>query len=704
MGRDLKNLILVFFLYSFIAIVYTFPLVFKLGSSIYGFAGDNLGATHYLWWWKYTFLNHLDVRNSFLEQAPFGFKIDSETGALFYYWPLKVLTLVFNEVVAYNLVLFLSFPLAAASVYLLVKYVLTGFFAKEEDANSRTAFLISLWAGFVFSFSPYHFWKSYNHLDLALIWPFPLAVLFLLKLISQLRENKFRLVTVFLCALFNTATVLTNFYYGYFLIILESLVSATFYFFYRLELKSTVTSLLLVLFFSGAAVAPAVLSTIVDAYINKGDGQSAARVANYDRPLLDVVSLTARPWDYLIPSQDNPVFGTAASTFYKWIRDQGKDFKVISGPVHERTIFLGFVSSFLVFIGIVLLVLKMEFRRKYGRFLIAILLITFILVIISMPPYLFLKGKFTIYLPSYFLYKLVPMFRTYSRLGIFVLMFVVLGASVVLNYLGGKFGKRAALCGFAFVVIFSALEFLNVPPSKVIDLKEPSAMKYVGQQPGGFSFVVYPKEFNVAELLAFQPQFRKGFLNFHSQSEYYKLWGYLEDFKNPRVYSILSSLGVRYAIFQKKLIFAKPNPVDDLWYTRALRNPLGALPSGVDLERDFEDSSVYRITANPVGFVVFGKERTSVFPKTPYTTQDAVLRIYLANVRNTTGVRFGIKIKGLNGEELKYTKIDGENVVIRQSPSSVDVSFESERGFIDVYGIEGDTEIGSISIEGQNGL
>lgn len=695
----MKKTLLIFALYFLVVSIYTYPLILKMGNSTYGYSGDNLGAMHYLWWWKYTFINHLDIRNSFFEQSPFGFRADSETGSVFYFWPLKFLTLISNEVTAYNLVLLLSFPLAALAMYLLVKFFLSRLIYGGEKENGRTIFLISLWAGFAFSFSPYHFWKAYNHLDLALIWSLPLAFLFLFQLLDEAKNSSFRLRTIFLSSFFSSATILTNFYYGFFLLISYAIIYPIFYIIYRPKFKALFVSAVLTIVFTLIAVIPFMTPTVIDAYINKGTGQSAARVANYDRPLLDVVSLSARPWDYLIPSQDNPILGFLSAPLYKWVSQHGKDFKVISGPIHERTIFLGFTSVFITLLGLVLLFKRKDFREKHGKSLFTLLLIIFSLFLISMPPYIFVKGKFTIYLPSYFLYLAAPMFRTYSRLGIFILMFIILSASLVLKYLFRSSSKVKITIYFFLLLTFSLLEFANVPPSKVIDLKEPKSFEYVGQQPGDFSFIVYPKEFNVAELLGFQSQFKKGFLNFHSQSEYYKLWSYLEDYRNPRTYSILSSLGVKYVVFQKKLIFDKSNPVDDLWYTRALKNPLGQLPGGVILEKDFDDSSVYRVTANPVGFVVFGKNPTRIFPKNPLTISEPSLRVYLANVRDTLGVKFKIKLKDINGMGLTYSQISGENVIVTKNPNGTGINFENERGFIDIFLNEKNLIIGSISIE-----
>lgn len=675
-------------LYSLITFVYTYPLIFKLGGSIYGFAGDNLGAMHYLWWWKYTFLNHLDLRNSFLEQAPFGFKIDSETGSVLYYWPLKILTLIFNEVVSYNLILWLSFPLAALAMYFLTKRFLKIFTAGQRESRLSVE-LISFWAGLVFSFSPYHFWKSYNHLDLALIWTFPLAVLFLLQSLENPSSVFLKNKKIFLSALFMAITILSNFYSGFFLLLCALLLTI----FYGLVEKGRVKNILLILFLNFLVtfllVIPFIGPTVYDAYIKKGVGQSAARVANYNRPLLDVVSLSARPWDYVIPSQDNPLFGSFSKRFYQWVVTQGRDFKVVSGPVHERTIFLGFVSIFLLLFNAILLIRSADFRRQYGRISIILWLVFVSLFLLSMPPYIFVKGRFTVYLPSFLLFKVLPVFRTYSRLGIFVLLFAILLSSTVLSYLGRNYSKKRLVTLFLLLVALSSLEFANIPPSKVTELRQPRALEYLGSKKEDLNFVVYPKEFNVAELLVFQPKFQKGFLNFHSQSEYYKLWDFLADFRNPKTYALLSSLGIKYVVFQKKLIFNVPNPVDDLWYTRALNSSLGTLPPGLDLEKDYEDSSVYKVTAEPVGFIVAAKNRVDAFSKDPFTVGGSRLRVYFANLDSESSASLNLNLTIANIGNNTNLEASGENISWRivdrrDEDVSLFIVLEKEEGFLDI--------------------
>lgn len=641
----MKKYFFVLLLYLIIAVVYTYPLAFKLGSSIYGYAGDNLGAIHYFWWWKYATLQNLDVRDSFLEQAPFGYRIDSEPGSVFYYWPLKILTLVSDAASAYNILLLLSFPLSALAFYLLAKWV---------TSNQ----IISFWAGFAYSFSPYHFWKAYNHLDLSFLWGPPLALFFLLKLVQDLRQDRRFWRNAIFTSLALAGTILTNLYYGYFLLLTLALVFLFSFIFFRLNLKKFIISGLAVLILSFSVSFPFLFASVKNALLEKGKGESLARQVSYQRPVLDLVSLSARPWDYLMPSQDNPWLGTLAKKFYAWVVTKGADFKVVSGPVHERTIFLGFVSLAGLLLAVSLLFRSKEFRKNYGRPTVILILSSLSLFVISMPPYIFLKGT-TFYLPGYFLYQIAPTFRTYSRLGIFVLMLVVLTASLAASYLSKKLVGKLLITFYLLLFIFSAFEFANIPPSKVEALKMPQGLDYISKQTGDFNFVVYPKEFNVADLLVFQPQFKKGFLNFHSQSPYYKLWEDLGDFRNPKAVEFLSALGIEYAVFQKELIFPTPNPVDDLWYTRALRGDLGTLNAWFKPVADFKDSAVFQVKAPPVGLVVVNEGRIDIFPKGSWLWQRGENKIYF---RNLGEKRLKVNVflsKGQEGGSVTKIKYNG---------------------------------------------
>lgn len=632
----LKKLFFVFFLYTVITGVYTFPLLFRLKDSTYGYSGDNLGSIHYFWWWQESFLKGRDVRDGYLEESPFGVTIDREPGTIFFYLPVKTLTLILDEVSAYNLVLIFSFPAAALSMYLLVEYLV-----------SKP--LVSFLAGFIFSFSPFHFWKAYNHLDLALIYPLPLFLLALLYLERKSKEaKKWRsmLLPVTLLSASWALTILTNFYYGYFLFLL-----IIFYVFSKVVMAAVISKRFYLrrkLFFSlGAAgiislliSAPTTAHVFLDALGPSKSTESFLRVDSYQRPLLNLVSLSARPWDYLLPSTDHPFFGKTVASIYQRLKERGRDFKTVSAPVHERTIYLGIINIVGFLLSLILLSNK-EYRERFGKPVLTLSLTAFFLFLVSLPPYVFLKGR-TFYLPSFFLYQIFPMFRTYARLGILVLMITTVISATVLVFLFEKFSDRKILRRTSIFLLLSLafFDFLNFPPFKVIGLTPAPSYKWLGSKKEEFSIIEYPKDFNVAESLFFQRIHGKGVLNFHAQSPYFKLWDVFEDYINPRSSAILSSLGVKYAVFHKKLLFPQANPVDDLWYKRAFKDlPYyqGGFP-GFNLVADFPEAAIFEIVGDgrlPYLVIISGGEedlKVDKFPTRGWSWSGRDNTVYVINL------------------------------------------------------------------------
>lgn len=663
-----KILFFVFLSYLFISLIYTYPLVFHLSDRTYGYSGDNLGSIHYFWWWKESFIKGRDVRDSYLEEAPFGVTIDREPGTIFFYLPVKVLSLISDPVTAYNLILIIGFPLAAFSMYLLVQYLI-----------SNT--LISFLAGFIFSFSPYHFWKAYNHLDLSLIWTLPLFLLsfFYSEKVLEKGRNKEIIKASLLVAVSFSATILTNFYYGYFLLLLfgllllinflKVLMKKRFYFDRKRVFSLFLTALMTFLF-----TAPFTAHVFLDAIRPSLSSQSFLRKDSYDRPLLNLVSLSARPWDYLLPSSDQPFWGKITDRIYQWLRDHGNDFKTVSAPTHERTIYLGIINILLFFVGTLLLLGNHSFRQKYGKLMITLMAAVFFLSFISLPPYVFIKG-YTIYFPSFFLYKVFPMFRTYSRLGIIVLLLTTVISSLVLSYLAQVVSKRRNLffvsCGLLFTL--SIFDFLNIPPVKIIDLKTPPSYLWLSEQPGSFSVVEYPQDFNVAESLFFQRVHQKGILNFHSQSPYFGLWEAFAYFQLPRTSRILEALGVRFALFHKTLLFPEKNPVDDLWYRRAFEKvpDYKNLP-GFSLAQDFPETAILKVeqSNNPASLVIIsgnsGGTKTDGFPKNDWLWSGKWDNLYLINLisDNEVAVTINLSIDPKDLERISSVRLNGDPVKI----------------------------------------
>lgn len=671
---------LVFIFYLSITLIFTFPLVFHLSDSTYGYSGDNLGSIHYFWWWKESFLKGRDVRDSYLEEAPFGVTIDQEPGTVFFYWPVKFLTLLLDDVTAYNLVLLLSFPTAALAMYTLVRFVLRQFNGGQSD---RIVTVLAFLSGFIFSFSPYHFWKAYNHLDLSLIWPLPLFFLALLYLekSSVIGQVKTLWRAVWFLSLVWAATILTNFYYGYFLLLLllTYLFAKTFSTFV-LERKFYLTRRLLWSIFLSALltfllVLPAMYSTLINQQ-SRG-GQSFLRRDSYERPLMNLVSLSSRPWDFLLPSTDHPFWGSFSKNVIRWIQEKGRDFKTVSGPAHERNIYLGLINLVLFVLSFVLLIKSGDFRRRFGRLVLSLQISAAFLTLVSSPPYIFLGGR-TIYLPAFFLYQVFPMFRTYLRLGVLVLMLVTVISCLVLYYLWPRpLNRRRSLVFWGFLIFLSGFDFLNFPPSKSIDLKTPPSYQWLTQREGQFSVIEYPQDFNVSEALFFQRMHRKGVLNFHSTSPYFGFWEILADYRVPRVARILDALGVRYALFHKALIFTQENPVDDLWYRRAFRE----LPyyqggfSGFKLAADFPETAVFEIErpSNPAALAVLTSDWDEVkavsFPHTAWVWSGRESDLYLINLVDGARFLISLDLPGLLAvrERVRSVSFNGEIVVPSES-------------------------------------
>lgn len=600
--RNLKSFSLLFVVYCLLAIFLTWPMVTKISSSTYGYSGDNFGAIRYFWWWKRTKFSGLPVRDSFLEEVPFGVAVDREPGTIFYYLPVKIFTLFTNEVFAYNLVLLLSFPLAAVSMYILAFSI----------TKSRWASLIS---GLIFSFSPYHLWKAYNHLDLALIWPMPLYVWALIKL-----EKGTVTTQALVAGFFLAANILTNFYYGYFMLLFTAAyvlvrVFQVWLVEKRLYFTRRVFTFYFLLFVSASAVVlPFTYHVLADARRPLMSLQSQLRKESYQRPLSNLISLSARPWDYLIPSQDHPIFGKFVPRLYDWIKTRSGDFKTISAPPHERTIYLGWIPILLTILTSYFLLGDHRFRGKYSSLVITILGIAGIMVLISLPPFIFFRG-YTVYLPSFFLHKIFPMFRTYARLGVVVLLCTALLAGVSSAWLLCKFKlSQRSPRSWVLLVFFIGLvlfEFLNIPPSKIVDFgKTPPEYEWLAKQSGNFSILEWPESFNLADALLFQRVHKKGLANWHSQSPYYGLWDSLGDLYNLQVTDKIAALGVKYVVVHKRLIFDQPNPVDDLWYTRAVKDPerYKSIPSNMKLAADFDGATIFEVAhPNPAKMVTIIK-------------------------------------------------------------------------------------------------
>jgi hypothetical protein len=188
-------------LFVLLTILATCPLVAHLGSRILGAPapGDNFEYLYKTWWFKHALFD-LGVSPLFNPNMfyPFGYQMVFSETTIANTIPALPLTVLFGEVVAFNLTLATSFVLSGLSMYLLVLY-LTG---------DRLAGVLS---GAIFAFCPYRMAHlGAGHLPLMGTQWLPLMILYLDRMITR-QTNRDALMGAFFYAL----GALSTWYYAY---------------------------------------------------------------------------------------------------------------------------------------------------------------------------------------------------------------------------------------------------------------------------------------------------------------------------------------------------------------------------------------------------------------------------------------------------------------------------------------------------------
>ena len=522
--------LLIFLFFTLLAVGFTYPLVFRMNTSVYGYPGDNFSTIWHRWWVPYANNHGLNPRYTPFLNAPFGrdLGVVLDTTVL-YVAPFAFLTSIFNEVFAYNLIIFASFPLAAFTMYLLVKHL----------TKNRWAAILS---GLIFSFSPYHFWKAYNHADLASIQWLPLYVLSLIKLFE---ERNYR--WAFLTAVSFALVALTSFYYGYFMI-LFTIGFMVFYFIHGRGKNRTIClnfKMLKVLGLTGVLAAVFILPFTYKIFSvslsSSGEALAEKEVQRFETTTDELLALSSRPWDFVIPSEHHPIFGKYASAFCGWLAERSGGFE--SQCTHyswERNIYLGFV-------GILLSLFALKNFRKNKKWILIFAALAVLMVWASFPAFMNIKGH-RFYFPSYFLHKFTPMFRTYVRLGVVVLLCVAVLAGFGFKFLLEKIkNKKVSVFCFLFSVFLILLDFTNIPPFRYTDLSEtPPVYQWLKEQPEDFIIAEYPKAYSEAEAMFFQIIHQKRMATVTEE---------LSDIYQAETVEKLRALGVKYVVVHTDNIF-----------------------------------------------------------------------------------------------------------------------------------------------------
>ena len=527
----MKKNILVFLGFTLAAIVLTYPLFFKIGSHIAGFSSTDEISVWYFWWLKYAYIHNISVSFSHLAGAPFGMDL-SVVERLY---PVciemrKLLVIPLNEIAAWNFEILSGFILSAFFVYLTMRYLL-----KER--------IVAFFSGVIFAFCPYHFARAWQHIGLSETQWLTLFIFSILRLRENI--NKWNILLAFLALYFAFSFDL---YYAYF-----SLIIALIFIIYILlkERNKSFKSVFWIMTVSLANLA--ILANSLMPLMGTIKKAASPSAWGFVRPFDDLFSQSVKYLSYFLPATVHPVFGKFTESFIgtEWYGDS----------LTEHTLYLGWVPVVLAFVAFRrwkrTRKTNKEYRGTREDFYIGFFVfLAFAAWLFSQPPWWNIFG-FKLYMPSFFMYKILPMFRAYCRFGIVVMLAVAVlagfGLKLILERFKSRKTKIAVTALFCGLVLF---EFWNWPPYKVIDLsKVPAVYYWLKDQPQVEVIAEYPLDADSPNELFkfFQTVHEKKIINGTTPGTYAnKVARTIRKLSEYDTAKTLKWMGVKYAIVHKQ--------------------------------------------------------------------------------------------------------------------------------------------------------
>ncbi|MCM8783427.1 MAG: hypothetical protein NC818_01410 [Candidatus Omnitrophica bacterium] len=544
-----KFLITIIFILLIIAM--TFPLIFETTTHIPGFfsTDEPYGAIWSFWRIKYSFLNKLSLKRTDLIAHPFGMDLYA-SGSISYLWLFwtHLLSIFTTPVLTWNIQILLNLFLSLVFSYLLVFYL---------TKNKLSGIL----GGTIFGLCPYQFVRIWQHVGLT----YNQWLLLILLSVILLKENPFSKKRIFL--FFISFFLLLSFDWSIMYMGIISLFCFLVYvFFYRWRVKFFKKNELFIsdfrflgkVFISMALVFVILLPQFLWAIKNRLSMNkinfTPSAFSHYARPFEDLFTQSAKPLSYLLPAVVHPIFGKFTERFI------GSHLYGVSFT--EHTLYLGWTGLTLAFIAFrawrkrrknkQLTINSEQLTEREDFYIGFFVFLSIVAWFFSQPPW-WKFGPIKIFMPSFFMYKILPMFRAYCRFGIVLMLPVSVLAGFGLKFILERFKHRktklAITALFCSLVLF---EFWNYPPYKVIDVsKVPEVYYWLKEQPGDFAIAEYPLDADSPnEMYKFyQTKHEKKIINGTIPGSYAnRVAQEIRNLSEPRTAGILKWRGVRYVI------------------------------------------------------------------------------------------------------------------------------------------------------------
>jgi len=509
--------------YFVIATFLTGGIIFHLDSVLFGDYGDTRGVIWAQWAKNNGFL---DSPVNHLIAAPFGVPTVSGFSTPVGEWLNIILNKVGNEIAAYNLYVYISFPLTAFATYLFLNKLLHNYVA---------AFV----GGLIFGFCPGAVMQAAGgHAAFAFNVFIPI---FLAALFNNRAQRT--ILSAFYVAISYSLIVFSALYFGY----LAIYIALFFVAFDLLSCRSgnrmaIVLNSIYGVIFAVILILPFEYKAI---YQQLTFSSEVLVKSGHIRDFNELAVYSSRFWEFLTPSIDHPILG---KLIYDFARTH-----LHGSNVFEQSLYLGVIPIGLFLMGFVLIA-RGKFDTDRKTYFLFFAFGGLWMYFLSMPPLISIGD---VHLPtaSYFAYNIAPMFRVYARFGILVNFFVACSVAVVLTYIFQKATRARYLTLLAVLLPLLCFEYWSVPLGYALPInKPPEVYQWLSKEPKDVIVAEYPMmksdEASFYSYLFWQRVHKKALVN-GAAPDNVKAWEFFEkikDLESPHTSELLKSAGVKYVI------------------------------------------------------------------------------------------------------------------------------------------------------------
>lgn len=363
--------------------------------------------------------------------------------------PGAILSLATGPVAAYNWLVLLTFPLSAATAYLLARHL----------TLSRAGAII---AALAFAFSPFHLAQAAYHPHIAQTQWMPLYLLALWRC-----ADRPSLGSIGLLSAAAVAVALSNFYGGFIAGVITPVALGAYWIATRNAFPRPLGRLAVT---TGAL---ALMAAAGLAYAALKPGALLVTRVDYAFPREQLFAYGATWWSYLVPPVEHPLLGDGILRFWHSLG--------VREGLLEQQLSLGWGTIVLSMVAIVDWLVRdgPSRTRRYTPVLVIVALTAFWC---SLPPQATV-GAFTFPQPSSLLFDVVPMFRAYARFGGLVQLMVALLAGIGIAVLMST-RRTSARIACVLLVALIVGEYVVKPSALSRDVLPTTAHRWVMDQPG----------------------------------------------------------------------------------------------------------------------------------------------------------------------------------------------------------------------------